>query len=165
VPIGREYRITGDGVRPSRAFPIEAAPGQHVTISVSAASRGAFGAGVALSSLGAVAVGIGLVILVVGAVGTTSCDINGFCTNNPPNSSVETAGAVVALAGAGVMVGGIVLMVSNARTKTFQSVGALVSPTARPETAWLRAPIWHDVARDSSPLPKATTFPLLSRSF
>ncbi len=164
LPIGREYRISGEGVRPSRPFGLGAAPGQRVIITASGASRGAFAGGVALTTVGTAAVIIGLVVLLVGAAGT--CDaFSGVCTGS--SSGAETAGAVISIAGAAAMVGGIILMASNARTRTTQIVAQALPPAPdRPQTAWLRAPIWHESPRESaSGLPKTVGIPLLSHSF
>jgi hypothetical protein len=166
VPLGRQYRIAGEGIRPSRAFGIEAAPGGHAEISVSAATKGGFQGGIALSSVGAGAIIVGLTVVFVGALGACGDGDFGTC-DGPANGGLETAGAIISLAGVALLVGGIILTVSNARTKATQTVGDIVPPApSRPETAWLRAPIWHDSVRDSSTgQPKSTGVPLLSYSF
>jgi hypothetical protein len=166
VPIDREYRVAGPGIRSSRPFRIHAAPGQHVTITVNAASAAARSAGVALSSIGSAAIIIGVIVLVYGALGACEqTDAFGDCLQTQPDGGVETAGAIIALAGAAVLVGGVILYLNNARTTTTESVPAALAPPARPETSWLRTPVWHDSARESSVASKPMGFPLLSRSF
>jgi hypothetical protein len=164
LPLDHEYRLIGEGIRSSRAFGLSANPGQHVLIHVSTGSKAGFAGGLAMASIGVAAVAVGLVVLAFGALGCESTDEFGNCIGSS-DSSTETVGGVIALVGVAVMVGGIILLATNARTHETQSVGALLETPARPETAWLRAPIWHDSVRDSSAAPKGMGFPLLSRSF
>jgi hypothetical protein len=169
VPLEREYRIVGEGIRPSRAFAIEANPGQHVVMSVSAASRAGFSAGLALSSVGGAAVVVGLVVLFYGAFGACqTTDAFGDCLATQADPGVETVGAVISIAGVAILVTGIILMASNARTHAVQSVSVadlLPTPPARPETAWLRAPMWHDSTKESTGFARPMGFPIFSRSF
>jgi hypothetical protein len=166
VPLGRQYRIAGEGIRASRAFRIEAPPGQRVTITVSAASKSAFSGGIAVSSVGAAGIVVGLSVLLFGAL--EACDVvdpnTGACVGSS-DGTVETVGLVITLVGAAVLVGGLVLLASNTRTHAVQTLGALTAQPPRPETAWLRAPLWHEASRDSGGLPKAMGVPLFTHSF
>jgi hypothetical protein len=168
VPFGRQYRIAGDGIRPSRAFGIQAEPGQHVVITVSAGSRGALAGGITLVSVGAVAILVGLSVVLAGAL--VSCEntdlFTGACEGGS-GTGLETAGAIISVAGVAILVGGIVLLASNARTSAVQTLGDLVPQAPpRPETAWLRAPDWHDSLRgEAAGLPRAASVSLFSRSF
>jgi hypothetical protein len=165
LPLADQYRIGGDSIRRSRPFVLVGNPGQHVLISVSPASKGAFTGGIALSSVGAAAFGLGLVVLLIGAIGTcTEEDDFGVCDATTPNNGLETTGVVITLAGVGMMIGGIVLVASNSRTRETQSLSAF-APLPRPDTAWLRTPMWKDLARDSAGEPKAMTLPVFTRSF
>jgi len=163
VPLGREYRISGEGIRPSRPFGIQAPPGQRVTLSVVTGSRAGYSGGLALTSVGSAAVVVGLFVVLFGALGT--CDSFGNCT--PADGGVETAGLVITLAGVAVLVGGIILVASNSRSRATQTIGELVPQApARPETAWLRAPLWHDAIRESAAgQPKSIGIPIFSHSF
>jgi LPXTG-motif cell wall-anchored protein len=164
LPLADEYRIGGRSIRRSRPFVLAGSPGQHIQISVSPASKGAFTGGIALSSVGAAALGIGLIVLLVGAIGTcTDEDEFGVCDASTPNTGLETTGAVITLAGVGLMVGGIVLLASNARTRETQTTA--FAPPARLDTAWLRAPMWHDATRESAGQAKTMGFPVFTRSF
>jgi hypothetical protein len=166
VPLGRQYRIAGEGIRASRAFRIEAPPGQRVTITVSAASKSAFSGGIALSSVGAAGIVVGLSVVLFGALEACSLvDPNtGACVGSS-DGTVETVGLVITLVGAAVLVGGLIMLASNTRTHATQTLGELTAQPPRPETAWLRTPLWHESARDSGGLPKAMGVPLLSHSF
>jgi hypothetical protein len=168
VPLDREYRISGEGIRPSRAFRIHAEPGQRVVLNVSTASRSAYSAGLALTSVGSATIVVGLVVLVFGAFAgpCQATDEFGDCLQTTGDSGVETAGGVIALVGAGILVAGIVIWASNLRTTESQTVTELMPKApVRAETSWLRAPIWHDSVHEASGSAKAMGFPLFSRSF
>jgi hypothetical protein len=167
LPLGREYRLAGPDIRNSRPFGLMANPGQHVVLRVSGGSRGAFAGGIVLSSVGAAAIGVGLVVLLFGAIGTcTGTDEFGDCTATQSNTGLETAGAIITLAGVGLVIGGIILTVSNARSHETQLVSELFrAPPPRPETAWLRAPVWHDTAKDPAASPKPFGLPLFTQRF
>jgi hypothetical protein len=167
LPLAAQYRIAGEGVRPSRPFGIEAPPGQHVTINVAAASRAGFSGGVALSSVGLAGVIVGLSVVLFGALQACNVeDAAGDCLGTA-NGGVETAGAIITIAGVALTIGGVILMASNARSHATQTIGeVLPPPPARPETAWLRAPFWNDSLRDSAlGQPKSMGVPLFSHSF
>lgn len=162
VPLAGEYRIAGSGVRASSPFRIEAAPGARVVINVAAASKAGFAGGVVLTSVGGAAIPIGLLVWVVGSI--CNGGDGGPCASN----GAQTAGEVILVAGIAGVIGGIILIASNAHTRASQTFGDLLpQPPSRPDTAWLRAPVWHDGAAGSSPvaLPRPTTLPILSRSF
>jgi hypothetical protein len=167
LPLRHEYRLAGGDMRPTRPFGLAANPGQHVVLHVSPASKGAFTAGVVLTSVGGAAIAVGLVVLLFGALGACEqTDVFGDCLQSQANTGVETAGAIVSLAGVGLLIGGIILTVTNARSHETQLVSELVRPAlARPETAWLRGPLWHDSVKDVSGTPKPIGLPLFSGSF
>jgi hypothetical protein len=165
LPLTQMYRIDGENIRRSRPFSLSASPGQHVVISVSPASKSGFAGGVALASVGVAALTVGLVVLLVGAVGQCSEeDEFGNCYGYTPNSGLESAGGIISLAGVGLIVGGVILLASNSRTRETQRNSAFERP-AHPDTAWLRAPTWHDTVRDSVGQPKAMGLPLFTQRF
>ena len=70
VLLGREYRIGGAEVRGSDSFPIQAAPGQRVVVSVvSVASKSRLVGGVVRVSAGPALILAGFVVWVAGAIG------------------------------------------------------------------------------------------------
>jgi hypothetical protein len=163
LPLGNQYRISGPSIRRSRPFAITASPGQHAVITVSAGSKGAFAGGVALLSVGAAAAAVGLFVF---AIGATECSDGGVvvCVDGyAPNSGLVVAGAVTLLVGVGTLLSGVALM-SDSRTREAQTFAALV-PKARPDTAWLRAPMWRDAVRETPGMPKAVGFPIFAQSF
>jgi hypothetical protein len=163
LPLGNQYRISGSSVRRSRPFAITAIPGQHAVITVSAGSKRRFAGGVALLSVGAAAAAVGLFVF---AIGATECSDGGVvvCVDGyAPNSGLVLAGAITLLAGVGTLLGGVALL-SDSRTRETQTFAAL-APATRPDTAWLRAPMWREAARNTPGLPKALGFPIFSRSF
>jgi hypothetical protein len=168
LPLSNLYRIGGPNIRTSSPFRVSARPGQQVLITVAPASRAAFTGGVALLSAGGAATGIGLVVLLLGAIGTCTAskdDPNELgCGHRTPSEGLEIAGAVIALAGVGMIVGGAILYAPNSRTREKQAIAAF-APPPRPDTAWLRAPMWHDSVRDAPDPPKTMAFPLFTRSF
>jgi hypothetical protein len=166
LPVTIEYRLAGEGIRPSRPFRLAAAPGEEVVIHVSAATRSGYSAGLALTSAGSIAIAVGLIVLYFGAVNCTETDLAGDCINGQSSPGVEAAGGVIALAGVGILIGGIIVWASNMRTEQSQSIAELVRvPVARPETSWLRMPEWHESPREASALSKPMSVPLFSRSF
>jgi len=163
LPLANQYRVAGPNVRRSRPFGITASPGQHVVLTISAGSKGAFAGGIALVGAGGAAAGIGLVVLTFAALECGDGESFQCHEGVSPNSSLEIAGAVVMLAGVGMLIAGAVLGASAKTTET-QTMAAL-APKERPDTAWLRAPMWRDTARDTPGMPRAMGFPLFAESF
>lgn len=166
LPLSNLYRIGGPNIRTSSPFGVSASPGQRVLITVAPASRAGFTGGVALLSAGGAATGIGLAVLLLGAIGTctASKDDPNDCGHRTSSEGLEIAGAVIALAGIGMIVGGAILYAPNSRTREKQAIAAL-APPPRLDTAWLRAPMWRDSVRDAPDPPKTIGFPIFTRSF
>jgi hypothetical protein len=168
LPLDREYRVSGEDMRNSRTFQLGAAPGQHVFITVSPASKGAFAAGIGLTSVGGGGIIVGLSMLLVGLVLDVSNCADGIDCNSQPRSEATLldAGAIVSVIGLGVMIGGIVLFATNFKSHASTTVSQLLpGPAPRPDTAWLKAPLWHDGSRESAGMPRPVGFPILSQSF
>lgn len=102
------YRITGDGVRTSRPFSIEAQAGQRIVIEVDPGSKGAFVGGIILVSVSPVVSLIGLVVWAVNAV--------------DGSDGGRTAGVGIAIGGLVGLTAGIIMLATNASTKQTQSV-------------------------------------------
>jgi len=168
LPLDLEYRLLGDGVRPSQPFRLQALAGQHEVIDVTAASKGGYVGGVTLVGIGSVLIGLGLIVLAFGALqnsvgGTCPDGISTGCGS--PGNGTEAVGGIMALVGAAGLVGGIVLTVNNSRTSAKQSI-AQPGPRARlgDDGAWVRLPMWHDASAQRS-LPTPQLSPIFSRSF
>lgn len=168
LPLANQYRIGGPNIRTSSPFGVSASPGQRVLITVAPASKAGFTGGVTLLSTGGAATGIGLVVLLLGAIGM--CTENKDdpkelgCAHRTSSEGLEIAGAVITFVGVGLIVGGAILFASNSRTREKQAIAAL-APPARPDTAWLRAPMWHDSVPEAPGPPKEMGFPIFTRSF
>jgi hypothetical protein len=136
-----------------------------VVIHVSGASKGQFSGGVALVSIGGAGILTGLVLVLVGAAaGLASCDPT-LTACGGPDAGFLTAGAVTRAAGIGLLIGGVV-MLGSSRTTATQLVSELSPDRARlPETAWLRAPVWHDVTPGAFSQHRVTGIPLFTRTF
>ena len=112
VPAVGQYRISGDGIRPSRRFVLPEGA-IHDTMVVSPKSSLAFGAGIVLTVVGAAALGLGALGLIFSRF------------DDSPDGSNDQTGRNVAiglmLGGGAVAGGGAALIVLNASTKVFQT--------------------------------------------
>jgi hypothetical protein len=181
LPLAYTYRLTGSGIRSSRDFTLEAAPGQHVVLTVKTGSKGGFTGGIVLVSVGPALALIGLLVVLVGVAenSTTNfgCGVgtgttNSCSSNSNAGSGTETTGWVMTLIGLGATVGGIVLIVTNARTSYTEEImapgprpaGSLL-PTLPRADAWLRLPTWHEPSSVERGLPPVQATPLFTQSF
>jgi hypothetical protein len=162
VPLAGEYRVVGKGIRPSRGFNLRASPGERVVISLDGvSSKAGLTTGIVLAASSPGVFLAGFIVTIAGA-----CAPPGGCDPGTPNRGVVDAGIGIMASSGAMLVSGIVLVALNAgHTGTTQTVGSLLSePPARPETAWLRAPMWHDPVA-SIPTPSTVGVPLLTRTF
>ncbi len=144
LDLDKAYRIIGDGVRPSPTFRIAAAPGGRVVLDVATASKSGLVGGIVMASVGAPLMLIGGVIVAVGGLSSAS----GLSTGDGEKKS----GWIVFGIGAGGLVGGVILILTNARTNVVQSNGnTLVRPDERAE-GYVRRPAWNDARLDTRPL-------------
>jgi hypothetical protein len=161
LPWGRDYRAVGDGKRPTHAFALDAPPGRRVAISVDTVSVEGHVYAMGLVVLGTVVAVGGLVVASV-AFAPVSCS-DPSCSGD---GGARWAGSITALAGIGLVVGGIVLMSSTMFSRQKQVISEFMLPFApsRPDTAWLRAPVWRDSGASDAPAPRASV-PVFSRNF
>ena len=145
VPLEREYRVVGDGLRASSAFEIQAKAGDRVVLTVDPASGMAHTGGVVLGVVGGVAALIGVVILdfyyvmpaLVGA-GSTGSD------------SSRNAGFVVTLGGIAALVVGSIVMARSSESRisvtrpVHDGIGDLPSAP--------RAAMWNEIAPHATPV-------------
>jgi hypothetical protein len=153
VPASGKYRIAGGGTRASRRFELLAKGGRE-TVVVSPASSAAFGIGIAVIVVGAVAAGLGALALLSASFGD---DPNGSSGSGPPYLALGvTAGGLAAEAG------GIVLVVLNAGSRVNQTTA--FGPSAKSSSGLFPS----DVARRGAPIPcypPAASWPLLRLAF
>jgi hypothetical protein len=167
LPAQVGYRIVGDGIRDSSDFELSAQAGERQTLTVDEGSRGGFVLGLVGTIAGGVAIGVGLLVVAIAALSRAVDGDNGSPTQGDANA--ETAGWVISGAGTAGLVGGIVLLVSNGRTRVAQG------SAAAPPAAWLPSSSdWAHVAgpRDTrrdvqwvGTLPQIASVPLFGGSF
>jgi hypothetical protein len=152
LPTAFFYRVAGDDTKSSADFALRAPRGTRETLVVDRASKSAF-------VWGLVGVVGGPLTLLTGEVFVFS-----LLAGDGPNPPILYAG--FAMMGIGVIatVGGIVLMVSNARTKVKQDFGAsqtgILSPA--PSTT---APTWFTGLTEPKTLPPIMGIPIVSGRF
>ncbi|HEY6460132.1 MAG TPA: hypothetical protein VIY73_08270 [Polyangiaceae bacterium] len=150
LPVGPTYRIAGGGMRPSRAFHLDPTAGR-VNVTVNPSSTGWFVAGIVLVPLG------GATMLIGGLIGLLG-DATG-------DQSASSSGGVAFLVGLAGLVGGIVLIVSNARSGVGLEVGAPQAAALLKGDAWKRVPVWRDASPESRAMPRAMALPVWTGSF
>ena len=133
LPISSMYRVLGAGVRASIPFQLAARAGERIVVRVSSASKVRFIGGFVIAGLGLASVGVGALVLEnkqIEALGY------GSRTDDGPS---KTAGQIMMVGGATVMLGGVLLTLFN-RNSTLEQ-----SPLATPprNDAWLRDPTWR----------------------
>jgi hypothetical protein len=160
VPLGVEYRVTGNGVRSSSVMELVAAPGQRVVVEARAGgSQGAYVGGIVLGSAGGVAILGGLFVWLANAV----CGNGNECAS-PGSPTAETAGLAVAGVGLAAVAFGIVLTLSNPRSELTQRLVNTVAAPPAMEGPKLQAALWH--ANPTATLaPPAATFPVFTQRF
>ena len=158
VPLDRMYRITGEGIRDSRAFKLAGSAGKAVTVDVNPGRKGGFVGGLVMTVIGPLAFISGLFVYAAGSVRFNISFGGSSASSN--NDSLQVVGGVMMLAGAALTAVGIPLMVSNIRTKVTQEVG---TPGPRHDSM-LRTPMFRDVAHQM-PIPQVSTVPFFTRAF
>lgn len=171
VPTGKDYRITGDGLRPSGPFALQGREGDRETVEVNGASKGWFVFGVVLGGAGVVGAGIGLYVALIGAV-VSSADSTATSYGNTPATTsdrktgedAEKVGFTIAAAGAAAGVAGLVLIIANFRTGVSQDVAA---GKAAQNDSWTKLPVptWRTATPEQRALPPSVGFPLVSGTF
>jgi hypothetical protein len=166
VPLGSDVRIGGEGIRTSRPFHLNAAPGERVELVVNAGTRGGFVGGIILTSVGPIVSLIGAVVLVAASEQNQldSLVVDGVAQQNTTTTNTtgaKTVGVVLVIGGIALTIGGILMLTGNARTHVQEGP---LSVTPRPQDAWLRAPTWRE-DHTAEALPKTFDVPLFHTSF
>ncbi len=118
LPLGVAYRITGSGVKTSGSFHLLGKPGDHVVLHLNTASSAAFSGGVTMAVLGGLAATIGFWGTLIATSANT--DDSDYSYEEPHDNSV-VPWVVTTLVGAAVGTIGLVMAVSNEKTKVTQS--------------------------------------------
>jgi hypothetical protein len=166
LPLGHEYRLADEHIRPS--FELQAFPGQHVVITFAPASKEGVNNGTALVVVGSLGIAAGIGLSIVGYIMSVGAALECGGTDAPctgGGSGYAIAGVASLTAGAGVLAIGI-LVLTHSRAQMKQRVTeSLAKPLRRPDTAWLRAPVWRDSVRDAAAGPATVGIPIFSRGF
>jgi hypothetical protein len=167
LPLQASYFLTGEDVRNSPPFHLEASAGQRVVVHASTASRTGFNVGIAVLSVGGAGIVAGTTMLLLGAMGIGNCtDSEGFIVlpECRANSGLEIAGGAVALGGVAVALIGVVVLVSNRHTDVTQNVLAFLSPPPKGTNTALTG-VGLGAERVSWATARPIQLPILSRRF
>jgi hypothetical protein len=151
---GFPYRVTGDGIRRSDAFMLQASPGASERLVVRGASKTGFVLGV-----------VGLVVGgTVGGLAALYCLIG--LTPGFPGYSGDGDAILLAATGIGalVFIGGALLYYGNKRTKVDQDLGAKAAAGVLLPGSWT-TPVWSTAAAERKILPGAVGIPIFSGRF
>ena len=166
VPLEYSYRIGGAGIRNSRPFGLVDENGKRHTLYVDEASKTGFALGIVGVSVGALAATIGLLVVLVGE-GEGALSSNGITRQD--GSSAEEIGGAIAAIGLGALVGGIVLIATNAHTGVSQtppatSTGLALRPPSIALGPSLRLPVLRAARTEALAAPMVSV-PLFSGAF
>jgi hypothetical protein len=150
-----QYRINGDGIRPSRVFQVEPLQGGRTTLTVDPANTSIFVLGIVVTSLGPIFMIGGLFVLLISAVDASVGESNG---------DGSTVGLLMLLGGVAATAGGIVMLVTNAHTSVNQEPFFPRAVRRPQEDAWLRGPTWHEDPFAVA-TPRAVTAPIFQVHF
>jgi hypothetical protein len=161
LPATSGYHITGDGTRASDRFELLANAGGRETLVVSPTSSSAFGLGIVLIVVGAVAIGIASLALLGAALPSDSP--NGSSVNG---TAVLEVGLILA-GGLAAEGGGIALAVLNRSAHVRQTTA--IGPTAFEPSARSWFPLFPpDAEHRGAPIPgypRAASWPVLRLTF
>jgi hypothetical protein len=163
LPLSAEYRIAGEnGLRQSSSFHLPGQAGDHVIITLSGGSKAWLVTGIVVTSVGGLGMLVGSLVALAGSLsgGFFGC-IGGNCgpPSNSNGDSVAAAGWATALVGAAAAVGGIVLIIHNARTGVAVDLTGTQSARVQGD-AWAHVPTWHEPTGADRALPPVLGSPL-----
>jgi hypothetical protein len=157
LPTNFYYRVTGGGIKSSADFALHAPQGTREKLTVDGASKSAFVLGI-----------VGLVGgLVVGYLGLVVVDVGASESVLGEGNSSGTTGAGLAMMGIGAVaaIGGLILVIANAKTKVGQDLGTSQAGLVLPVASSTRASIWATAPSEQRSLPPIAGIPILSGRF
>ncbi|MEO8877585.1 MAG: hypothetical protein ABI461_18470 [Polyangiaceae bacterium] len=166
LPIDAAYRVNGPGVRTGGSFRLLAKPGDHVTLHVNTSSSAAFTGGVTMALLGGLAGTVGFwgwyVTLINNAENSYSYDYYGNGNYNSHQQHSVAPWAITTGIGAAVGTIGLIMAVSNEKTKVNQTAAtseksASLKPLSDREPTWLNL--------KPAGMPNAQSSPIFSLKF
>ena len=156
------YRIAGDGIRNSRVFTLHAENGDREILTIDESSSSAFVAGIIVTSVGGAAIFVGAFVVAIGSIQTGLESLSG----SQEDHGTETAGLGIMAVGLAAVIGGVVTIVSNARTGV---TPGSVSPPAGWLTPMVRTSDARSERRRDAPwgasFPPMTSVPLFGGHF
>jgi hypothetical protein len=160
LPVSSDYRVEGGGIRPSTVFQLTGNQGDHVTVTVNAGSTGWFVLGIVITPIGGLVALVGALVGLAGSVAASSP------SNLDPNGarSVAAGGWTAFAIGGAALIGGILLIVNNAKTTTTQAVSAPQTGLLHTD-AWKRVPTWREASPEEKALPPVVGVPLWTGRF
>lgn len=165
LPVGVDYRITGDGVTASESFLLDGSrtdPREPITLKVRPASKNKFIIGTAVAGTGAAILVGGIVVLIAAAAGPKEVANDG--TTRTGFTDAMWIGTAMVAGGIGTGVFGTTMALANKSTRVR---GNVVGPQPRQERA-SRQPLVREAQAlgPSLPAPAFTvSVPLVSGTF
>ena len=147
LPVGPDYRVSGPGIRTSGIFGLDFQSGKNETITVSAASKPWFVIGIVSTAAGGAAAVVGALVGLGASLASRVDTDSGDTAGAQHEDGVAAAGWTVAGVGALAIVAGIILIVTNAKTRTTQDLARMATPE-RVASAWQRVPAWKDAGSE-----------------
>jgi hypothetical protein len=167
LPAQVGYRIVGEGIRDSGDFELSTQAGERQTLTVREGSPRGFVLGIVGTVAGGIAVVAGLMVVFIAALPRVAGE--GDSTLTQADINAETAGWVISGVGTAGLVGGIVLLASNGRTRVAQGPAGAPSAAWLPSSSdWAHVPGPRDARRDvpwAGTLPPIASVPIFGGQF
>jgi hypothetical protein len=162
LSVAYSYRVAGDGIRNSVPFALDAPPGQHEILHVSEGDKAGFVYGIVATAGGGAATVAGLLMVILGAYSKAETESVG---DVPGDQQVITAGLITGALGAALVVGGLALTLSNARSTVSPAIAAQAwIPARAPQRAGATG--FRDGRREIAlAMPPLVDFPIFGGSF
>jgi hypothetical protein len=165
LPVDAEYRISGPGIKTSGTFELEYQNGKNETVTVSGASKPWFVIGIVSTAAGGASMLVGALVGLAASLASTVDTNNGDTAAAQHEDGVSAAGWTVAGIGALALVAGIILIVTNAKTRTTQELARVTNPE-RSAAGWQKVPVWKDAPTEAGWLAvPAVSVPLFHGTF
>jgi hypothetical protein len=171
LPLEPMYRISGSGVRTSGSFHLLGKPGDRIALHLNTASSAAFGGGVTMALLGGLAATIGFWGSLIASSNDDQYNYEYDEYQQPQHHNSVVPWIVTGLVGAAVGTVGLVMAVSNEKTKVNQSTStektakaaASLFTTKTASNAPDRVPTWSNLR--PAGIPAADTGTIFSFKF
>jgi hypothetical protein len=150
LPLSREYRIVGHGVKRSAAFQLDGLAGSRVAIDVKTGTKLGYYSGAGLLAVGTGGALLGTLIMLAGAMPLSGEQ------GGDRRREYLLPGAGLTVAGVAGIVGGVLMMTGN-RTRVDQST--------LPASSSRQPPTWREKGAMEAASPRTTGAPLVSPSF